>query len=53
MVVSTNLDSEQMREHLGLRIVSRMNEMAFYIHFENEDLRKRLWFLNHSEMKSE
>ena len=53
MVVSTNLDSEQMREHLGLRIVSRMNEMAFYIHFENEDFRKRLWFLNHSEMKSE
>ena len=36
MVVSTNLDSDQLREHLGLRIVSRMNEMAFYIHFEKE-----------------
>ena len=53
MVVSTNLDSDQLREHLGLRIVSRMNEMAIYIHFENEDFRKRQWFLNHSEMKSE
>ena len=40
MVVSTNLDSDQLREHLGLRIVSRMNEMAYYIHFENEDFRK-------------
>ena len=26
-------------EHLGLRIVSRMNEMAYYIHFENVDFR--------------
>jgi DNA replication protein DnaC len=40
MVVSTNLDSDQRREHLGLRIVSRMNEMAYYIHFENQDFRK-------------
>lgn len=49
MVVSTNLDSEQMREHLGLRIVSRMNEMAFYIHFENEDFRRMCWYSHHPE----
>jgi DNA replication protein DnaC len=53
MVVSTNLDSNQLREHLGLRIASRMNEMAYYIHFENEDFRKRVWFMNHPEVKSE
>ncbi len=50
MVVSTNLDSEQIREHLGQRIVSRMNEMAFYIHFENEDFRKRNWYKHHPEI---
>lgn len=49
MVVSTNLDSDQLREHLGLRIVSRMNEMAFYIHFENVDFRKMAWFAHHPE----
>ena len=51
MVVSTNLDSEQMREHLGLRIVSRMNEMAYYIHFENADFRRLCWYQHHPEMK--
>ena len=53
MVVSTNLDSDQLREHLGLRIVSRMNEMAYYIHFENVDFRKMNWFSHHPEVKSE
>ena len=53
MVVSTNLDSEQMREHLGLRIASRMNEMAFYIHFENQDFRRMCWFQHHPEVNSE
>ena len=53
MVVSTNLDSDQLREHLGLRIVSRMNEMAYYIHFENVDFRKMAWFAHHPEVKSE
>ena len=52
MVVSTNLDSDQLREHLGLRIVSRMNEMAFYIHFENEDFRKMAWYSHHPEVNS-
>ena len=52
MVVSTNLDSDQLREHLGLRIVSRMNEMAFYIHFENEDFRKLAWYSHHPEAKN-
>jgi DNA replication protein DnaC len=52
MVVSTNLDSDQLREHLGLRIVSRMNEMAFYIHFENEDFRKMAWYSHHPEAKN-
>ena len=51
MVVSTNLDSDQLREHLGLRIVSRMNEMAFYIHFENIDFRKMAWFAHHPEVQ--
>ena len=51
MVVSTNLDSDQLREHLGLRIVSRMNEMAFYIHFENVDFRKLAWYSHHPEVK--
>ena len=51
MVVSTNLDSDQLREHLGLRIVSRMNEMAYYIHFENQDFRKLNWFQHHPEFK--
>ena len=50
MVVSTNLDSDQLREHLGLRIVSRMNEMAYYIHFENEDFRRMCWYSHHPEM---
>ena len=53
MVVSTNLDSDQLREHLGLRIVSRMNEMAYYIHFENVDFRRMCWFQHHPEVKSE
>ena len=53
MVVSTNLDSDQLREHLGLRIVSRMNEMAFYIHFENVDFRRMCWYQHHPEVKSE
>ena len=53
MVVSTNLDSEQIREHLGLRIASRMNEMAFYIHFENQDFRRMCWFQHHPEVKIE
>ena len=53
MVVSTNLDSDQLREHLGLRIVSRMNEMAYYIHFENVDFRKMAWYAHHPEVKSE
>jgi len=53
MVVSTNLDSDQLREHLGLRITSRMNEMAYYIHFENVDFRKMAWFSHHPEVKSE
>jgi DNA replication protein DnaC len=53
MVVSTNLDSDQLREHLGLRIVSRMNEMAYYIHFENEDFRKMAWYSHHPGVKSE
>ena len=52
MVVSTNLDSDQLREHLGLRIVSRMNEMAYYIHFENEDFRKMAWYSHHPEAKN-
>lgn len=52
MVVSTNLDSEQIREHLGLRIASRMNEMAFYIHFENQDFRRMCWFSHHPEAMS-
>lgn len=51
MVVSTNLDSDQMREHLGLRIVSRMNEMAYYIHFENQDFRKMNWYSHHPELR--
>lgn len=51
MVVSTNLDSDQLREHLGLRIVSRMNEMAFYIHFENVDFRKLAWYSHHPEVQ--
>ena len=51
MVVSTNLDSDQLREHLGLRIVSRMNEMAYYIHFENVDFRKLAWYAHHPEAK--
>ena len=50
-VVSTNLDSDQMREHLGLRIVSRMNEMAYYIHFENQDFRKMNWYSHHPELR--
>ena len=49
MVVSTNLDSDQLREHLGLRIVSRMNEMAYFIHFENADFRKMSWYSHHPE----
>ena len=52
MVVSTNLDSDQLREHLGLRIVSRMNEMAYYIHFENKDFRKMAWYSHHPEANS-
>lgn len=52
MVVSTNLDSDQLREHLGLRIVSRMNEMAYYIHFENEDFRKMNWYSHHPELRT-
>lgn len=51
MVVSTNLDSDQLREHLGLRIVSRMNEMAYYIHFENADFRKMSWYRHHPEVQ--
>jgi DNA replication protein DnaC len=51
MVVSTNLDSDQMREHLGLRIVSRMNEMAYYIHFENQDFLKMNWYSHHPELR--
>ena len=51
MVVSTNLDSDQLREHLGLRITSRMNEMAYYIHFENVDFRKMAWFSHHPEIQ--
>ena len=50
MVVSTNLDSDQLREHLGLRIVSRMNEMAYYIHFENVDFRRMCWYSHHPEV---
>lgn len=53
MVVSTNLDSNQLREHLGLRIASRMNEMAYFIHFENTDFRKMNWYSHHPEVKSE
>lgn len=52
MVVSTNLDSDQLREHLGLRIVSRMNEMAYYIHFENQDFRKMNWYSHHPELRT-
>ena len=52
MMVSTNLDSDQLREHLGLRIVSRMNEMAYYIHFENQDFRKMNWYSHHPEAKN-
>ena len=31
--------------------VSRMNEMAFYIHFENVDFRKLAWYSHHPEVQ--